>query len=57
MGVMKPNSDTEPAGVWIACHCVRLGVGVTPRMAGLAACPPNVATKAVAKRSMSAGAT
>jgi len=55
--VVKPNSEIVPAGVWIACHSVLVGVGVTSVTAGLEAAPPNVAVKAAVKRAMSPGAT
>src|SRR5882757_5378508 len=57
MGVLKPNRETVPTGVWISCEVVLLGVGVTVTTTCLVLWPPNVAVKLAANLSTSSGAT
>lgn len=57
MGVVKPNSDTVPAGVCSNCEVVLLGTGSTFTTTWGVLLPPKVARKLWVKRSTSAGAT
>ena len=55
--MVKPNSDTVPAGVCSSCEVVLLGTGSTFTTTWGVLLPPKVARKLWAKRSTSAGAT
>ena len=57
IGVLNPNTDSEPTGVKTSCDMVLLGVGVTVKTPCFVVVPPKVAIRLATNRSNSSGAT